>query len=205
MLVALLLVYGLRFRRFFIGLVVMLAVVGLLYVIVIEFAPRAVYERLIVTTQTDPTGSGRTRVYQVGIEAGMDSPIVGQGTGGFKTYTGGAMTYPHNLFIELFAEHGLGGLLAGGLLLLLLIKYSIRCVHLRPLVRAESDFVLALVIFGLGNSMFSSDLPPQLALWLGCGMLIGLDRMGKEEFEAADLQWSEEELAADGELAQVPQ
>jgi len=170
--------YGLRTRKLLIGSMALLLVFLIGYVVLTEYAPPAVYDRLVRSTTggTDPTMSGRTRLWALGLEQAAENPFVGNGTGGYNK-VGTALAYPHNLFIELCVEHGVWGLLASVLLLAYFMKYLVRCYRLRPLVGPAADWVVSIGVFGMVNAQFSGDLPAQYALWFGVGMMVGLDRL----------------------------
>lgn len=183
--VAVLVTYALRVRRMFIGMVIVGVVVAATAILLVQYAPPAVYDRLVYHTQLDPTGTGRMQIWQLAVQAFTEHPVMGLGTGGFQAYSGLASSYPHNLFLEIISELGIAGVLASALLVLLLVKNFIACLKLRPQLGPRCDFVLSMVVFGFINAMFSADLPVQYALWFGCGMMIGLQKLAENESASA--------------------
>jgi O-antigen ligase len=75
----------------------------------------------------DETGSWRLLVQAVAIEQGMETPVFGQGFGGYFEYyieaIGEVMNYPpHSMYVYLFQKTGLIGLLAYIVALFALIR-----------------------------------------------------------------------------------
>lgn len=66
-------------------------------------------QRVLMLTFEKQYDAGRIGLYDMAIEVGMESPIFGTGLAAFPVYTG--RNYPHNVFLEIFAEGGILGLL----------------------------------------------------------------------------------------------
>ena len=64
--------------------------------------------------------AGRDEIYSGALNMGMENPIVGNGLAAF--YTTGLGTYPHNIFLEIFAEGGSIGLLLFLMSLVVFVK-----------------------------------------------------------------------------------
>lgn len=175
---ALLAAYGLRTRKLLVSSLALVLVFVIGYIVLTEYAPPAVYDRLVRTTLvgSDPTMSGRTRLWAWGLEQAAASPLLGEGTGGYGV-TGASTAYPHNVFIELCVEHGVWGLVASVLLMAYFIKYLVRCYRLRPAAGPAADWVLSIGVFGMVNAQFSGDLPAQYALWFGLGLMVAMHRL----------------------------
>lgn len=112
----------------------------------------------------------------------LDSPIWGQGTGGYRmissqiyadvTQCGVSCIHPHNQYLFFAVEHGLLGLGAYVLLLVALVRGAIRCQRGPRAMLA--GFLTVLVVDGFINSpfwvtterhLFASMLPLLMASW----------------------------------------
>ena len=73
--------------------------------------PQTSIDRLTTTSDELSEGdlNGRRQIWDVGIEAFLESPIVGSGSGVFKTISGGKVA--HNTYLSVLAEMGIIGLL----------------------------------------------------------------------------------------------
>jgi O-antigen ligase len=192
---AVLFTYALRVKKLMAGMLVGAVVVVTAYVILTQFAPQAVRDRLLVKTTHDPTGTGRMGIYEVALQIALDSPLTGIGTSSFSTQYGTgeeSAVHPHNLFLELFVGHGILGLAAAIVLTLMLATYIFRCVKARPVLGARCDFAMSLVIYGFVNAMFSADLGGQDVLYFGAGMLVGLTRLAAQREAEADILWDQD-------------
>jgi O-antigen ligase len=173
--------YMLRARRVLIGLFVAGFVGVISYIVLTQFAPAQVYDRLVVQTLQDPTGSGRVFLLKTGLEAGASSPLIGVGTGGFSYFLAknDVRDYPHNIFIEMFADHGFLGVTLMIVMVALIVYLVIKGNRYRPYLGWRYDFVISVVVYGFVNAQLSGDLPGQTELWLGLGMLGGIVRQGE--------------------------
>jgi O-antigen ligase len=99
--------------------------------------------RVMKLTVEDQYTSGRDDLYHGALELAQENPILGCGLAGFRAVWG---TYPHNIFLEVFAESGVVG---GALLLGLLVtaafslKRNWRCVDRATLAAFCHIFVAA--------------------------------------------------------------
>lgn len=73
--------------------------------------------RIVELTFERAHTAGRERLFQQAIEIGAEHPILGTGAGGYNALTGDH--YPHNWFLELFAEGGAIALTLGIVMLAL--------------------------------------------------------------------------------------
>jgi O-antigen ligase len=119
---------------------------------------------------SDPGGTAgeRLQFYKQALEGFAEQPFVGWGLGSFSVYaTGRDMSlYPHNFVLQVAMEQGLLGLAA-------LVGFAGALVRaLRKTIaatRGEWIFFLWIILFLLGDAMFSGDLD-QRPLLLWCGM-----------------------------------
>lgn len=110
----------------------------------------------------DEAIESRIEGYKVGVQMISDSPLIGRGFGGFKSFYKGnkigyIINYPHNIFIEAFAEMGAAGLLLIIFLIIVILKKSFDI----------SYQLFAVIIFSLWLAQFSKDIPSQTTLWVG--------------------------------------
>ena len=116
-----------------------------------ELALALFEDRVLILLFVDQFFSYRDVLFLEAIRAGLQSPILGLGLAGFEevgTYGG----YPHNMFLEAFAEGGLPGLL---LLCLPFMRYLAR--WLRGMGLGDS-----LTVAGLGLLVVSSSISGDL-------------------------------------------
>ena len=101
----------LRVSRAFVSIAILVAlgVFGALYTDVGQSAVAAFEHRVLDLTLGQDYDSGRAGLYQSAIDLGLQSPVIGHGVGAFKAH--GLGVYPHNLFLEAFAEGGFLGVL----------------------------------------------------------------------------------------------
>jgi O-antigen ligase len=113
----------------------------------------------------DRYDSGRSDVYLSAWELGRESPLFGIGLAGFEIV--GNHVYPHNLFLEVFCEGGIVGLV---LLLLVLGPAMVAIVRRRagPAPRDYAAFVVALI-----SAQFSGDLYDSRAVFV-FGILVSV-------------------------------
>lgn len=102
--------------------------------------------------------SGRGTLFELAVRLGMDEPVLGGGLGSFMYYSGGS--YPHNLFLEAFAEGGVVGLF-------------LLCLTLVPVMRVfwsgrrgPDAAAVGVVVLCVVSSMFSGDVFDSRNIWL---------------------------------------
>jgi O-antigen ligase len=107
----------------------------------------------------------------------LQSPLVGQGTGGFRAGDETAFIYPHNIFAELLSENGIIGFGLFTVILFVGFGSAIRVLRKRPrpdygLSAAEwryhkscMSIMLAFSLLYFGNAQTSFDLPGNAGLW----------------------------------------
>lgn len=115
----------------------------------------------------DEAIESRIEGYKAGLQMISDSPIIGVGFGGFKSIykgnkIGSIINYPHNIFIEAFAETGMAGLLLFIFLIIVILKKSFDV----------SYQLFAVIVFSIWLAQFSKDIPCQTTLWAGLAFII---------------------------------
>ena len=138
--------------------------------------PEDVQRSLSVITGSEGglSSNGRFELWSSAWRAFLDHPLGGIGTGGFAAVNPSEV-YPHNLVLEVASELGLVGLV----LLAATLAYAVAALvaawrrgaaEARPTVA----LVAALLASTLFNSLVSSNLPTNNALWLAFGLAGGL-------------------------------
>lgn len=102
----------------------------------------------------------------------VENPIFGSGTNAFRYMHG---MYPHNLFFEIMAEHGLFGLIS-----LLVIVYGNIVTSILLLRKSDyqvlpySILTIVLWIYGFLNAQVTGDINSNHMFWVFSGMLLAL-------------------------------
>lgn len=120
-------------------------------------AQEAFAYRVLYLTFEQQYSSGRTELYAQAYEMGMDNPVFGVGLNGYRYYVG---IYPHNLFLETFAEGGTIGLL---LLALPLLGGAIGLLSLRGRLNTVA---VAAAAHAFTSAQFSGDLYDSRGIFL---------------------------------------
>jgi len=109
----------------------------------------------------------RLLLYSKALEYFLGSPVLGAGTGAMVARTGG---YAHNMFLELAAENGLPGLIAGGIFLSSVLYYSFLSLSRvqNPICILFSGYAL----FYLVCAQFSMTLSHLKHLHFAAGLLV---------------------------------
>lgn len=127
---------------------------------------------------------GRSRLYAKAVELTAENPVLGYGSGGFFLYSYVLMNqeekYPHNIFLELSAEVGLGPPLALAVaVLFVLVAVARRAWGTSSEVDRRLMYVLAgLFLLGLFEVQFSGDINENRSFWLMFGMVWLVARHG---------------------------
>ncbi len=120
--------------------------------VVYASAPQSVSERMFSNWFDEGEGGTiRITMFKTCLAGFFDSPIIGQGTGGWPTYAFGidAYDYPHNMFGEMLLEGGLLGFIPFLLIWGFIVGRIIRILRTYP-VGTE---IYGLAIFGAGLVM----------------------------------------------------
>jgi O-antigen ligase len=120
------------------------------------------------------SSNGRGQLWHDSLQAFMQHPLFGIGTGGFA-HLDPIDLFPHNLFLELGAELGILGILAAAVVVLgaaraLWTVAQQGAAELRP----ELAVVAALLVAAFVNAQVSGDVSTNSDLWLACGLALGL-------------------------------
>lgn len=144
-----------RRQRVFISL---LAIAGILAII--PFIPANSVERLLTTGQEISTGAlgGRSHIWRMGLQTFAEHPVLGVGSGAFKTAVG-IGNVAHNTFVSILTETGIVGLA----LFLGMVGFSVIQAQKHPPTGVRFWLTL-LAIWGLGASTLS--LETRKVTWL---------------------------------------
>lgn len=134
---------------------------------------------------------GRALLYYAAADTIAQKPILGVGLSGFRAYIGGiAGSYPHNIFLEIWAEVGILGLLA--LVMLLFIPYW---AIYKGLLKNRGDpetyiltfMVLVGYVINLSYAQFIGQITSHKPLWVFMGLLLALDQINLAKMQGGDL------------------
>jgi O-antigen ligase len=130
---------------------------------------------------------GRSRMYEKAIELARENPVLGFGSGGFFLYSYVLMDqeekYPHNIFLELAAELGLGPPIALGVaVLFVLLALGRRAWTAQSDRDRRLTFVLGgLFLNNLFAVQFSGDINDNRVFWATFGVALLVARYGIPE------------------------
>ena len=152
-------------NRFTIGILLAGAfVVGILVMFFDVSSISGLDRRLNLQALSDvSTATGRTWIWAVAIQAGLENPLFGQG-GDYWTlatrlqYGLSGASHAHNLFLQVFSRAGLTGLLALIVFVYYLVRYSVRAAKI---TRGGS---LALMVLFFFRAMFEVPIQPNSIL-----------------------------------------
>jgi O-antigen ligase len=157
----------------------MARVVGVLIalgtVAIVTLVPGSALERALSVFGGDTVGGGEVRrvtLWHEAVQAASQNLWTGLGTGGYAAIEPHGLLYPHNIFLEVFAELGLFALV---LLVLALGAGTLRVASIAFSRRPGSSvagLMTALLVFAIFNACFSGDLTTngQIWVWLGIGL-----------------------------------
>lgn len=91
--------------------VTFLVVIGASFTPLAERAQTMFMKRVVNLTVHKQHTSGRDQIIERAIDVGMSSPIIGTGLNGFGSSLLGGDAYPHNFYVEFFAEGGTIGII----------------------------------------------------------------------------------------------
>jgi hypothetical protein len=140
----------------------------------VRFVPRKYYAAaavtgvmLIATAAFIRPGSffGRVDIWADGVRIFLDHPLVGAGTGSFRSLTSTGMSTAHNVFITIAAENGVLGLAA-------FIAWLVALVPL--VVKSASPYKFHLLAFTVQQLVDDQWLHPVTAILLGAVMAVTL-------------------------------
>lgn len=122
----------------------------------------------LTSSNMGTSATSRVEAYRTALEVGLDEPLLGVGTGGFKTV--GELLYPHNFFLELFSENGLLGLTWGLLLAVSALYLASLAVTRGTSARSNAFGYFALTLFLL----HFLEAQVSFTLWMQKGLFISL-------------------------------
>ncbi|OGE73948.1 MAG: hypothetical protein A3I07_04215 [Candidatus Doudnabacteria bacterium RIFCSPLOWO2_02_FULL_42_9] len=154
------------------------AVIGVLALLLIS----SIRDRITLGI-SDSSTNARLELMGIGVNKILDNPFLGNGLYGFRTtqaeagYTGEIHNYPHNLFLALWVELGLLGILSFAWIINLALKQYQKSAfakasadkHPQLIKFAASIFILTVLIHGLvDTSYFKNDLA--LLFWFAISL-----------------------------------
>lgn len=146
----------------------------------------------------DSTSALRLKMWQSALHIFKEHPLLGVGTAGYTrahtvTYKFAEIHYPHNIVLEMAADHGVIGLvLLLGFLGSIGRAFIVAASNHKQTAREDPIFSFAAMtlIFAFLNAQLSGDVPSNSSLWLAGGLIYGLalePSMGKVEMEGPSL------------------
>jgi exopolysaccharide production protein ExoQ len=154
-------------------LVSTIAMLGISGALAVAFVPDTLIQRFSTTSESvqDLSLGGRFRLWQAGIHAFFQRPVMGYGTAAYKqaiTPEMGSLTQlAHNSYISVLVEEGIVGLMLFLLMFLLVVGPILR------LPRLERRFTLVLLAT-LMVAMSPLTWEDQKPVWIILGVLIGM-------------------------------
>lgn len=152
------------------------AIAGAIVFIVISGSNLAA--RVSAPTTTDIVSTaGRFAAWLQSFRDFLSSPLIGIGTGSFRIeFFMLTIIYPHNIVLEMTAEHGIVGLCLISAFLILSLRYAFKNIKTYDRAGAFvntqlSIAVLSLYLYALWNAMFSGDITANPLLWLASGFI----------------------------------
>lgn len=129
----------------------------------------------------------RSRILDMAMDAFRQSGLWGLGTGGFSQLfsIGDQRFYPHNIFLELYLENGLPGLVIWlGFLIVLLGRWTGWRKRLAGHQGSQVERILlrlvaAQFVFHMVNAQFSGDIFVNQWIWLWAGVLVAWAPRGR--------------------------
>jgi O-antigen ligase len=144
-------------------------------VVAVTYVPQTLMERLASTTTEVEGGrlGGRWKIWQAGLKAFAQKPIVGYGPSAFKRAIDPWLLQKnqvaHNSFLSVLVESGLVGLL---LFLMMFLAVAVAVLKLPPLERRVALVLLA----ALGTSMMPLSSEESKRVWFVLAALVALSQ-----------------------------
>jgi O-antigen ligase len=163
---------------------VVAALVAIGTVAVVALVPASAIERAFSAFGGDTVGAGevpRLTLWHEAIQAASNNLWTGLGTGGYAAIEPHGLLYPHNIFLEVFAELGLFALA------LLVIAIGVGTLQVASVAFSRrrgaswAALMTALLVFAIFNACFSGDLATngQIWVWLGIGLAQAAAPLGR--------------------------
>jgi O-antigen ligase len=164
-------------------------ILGLLFCIFVfsvlpwDMLPNQFHEVFSHVFKITPTAiaESRSNDWLIGIELWKLSPLLGSGTGSYAWYYCGfdVRQYPHNMLIEVLAEHGL----IGFTILIGLIVTTIRTIlrlQIQNQFKNECLFVKYFFIYAFLTTLSSLEISNQQTFWVAVGLVFATLNWGNE-------------------------
>lgn len=157
--------------------VIVIATISLVGVVGLLFAGEVFLSRaLALSRQAYMSIDTRLVFMERGIRIAMENSVTGIGFANYETYVNAPFhEYPHNQFIEVWAETGLGGLVSYALILAVLLRRNYVAMRNSPTAfdRGLYTGVFGAIIFFIMHSLFEDMLgaPPVLLTFM---IIIGI-------------------------------
>ena len=126
--------------------------------------------------------SGRLSRFDVAFEMIKSKPIFGSGIDSFSYFTGAPENYPHNIFLEIFSELGIIGLMSFILLISsALLKFPYKSLTLKSKYQNISWSIFAMFIFSLINANISGNIQGNRITFALCAILVAFSDIYKRD------------------------
>lgn len=117
------------------------------------------------------SSSGRDKLYKLALQMGEENFLLGNGIGTYREIRG---TYPHNLFLEIYVQFGIVGIIIFSLVIIkLLFKIKLK-------KEEEYSILIILFILSIPRLMLSSSLWERPEFWGAIGYLLYLSQERKK-------------------------
>ena len=156
---------------------IVLAVISIAGVVGLLFAGDIFLSRVLATSRQAYMSIDTRLVFlRRGIEIAMGNSVTGIGFANYETYVNAPFReYPHNQFIEVWAETGLGGLLSYALILVVLLRRNYIAMRNSSTAFGKALYtgVVGSIVFFVVHSLFEDMLgaPPALLTFM---VIIGI-------------------------------
>lgn len=122
----------------------------------------------------------RKAIFKQAYELGNANIFNGVGTGGFDLYSI-QYRYPHNIFLEIFSEQGMLGIVIFFILISIIIYHIIS--KLRFNIQVQEIFIIAVFIYLFINAQFSMDISSNSNLFIIGFILVVMSNKNSSDFK----------------------
>jgi len=135
----------------------------------------------LIGSQEGVSSNGRLELWGRAVDAFLEQPLLGLGTGGFAELEP-VFQYPHNILLESAAELGVVGLVAVAVLLAATAaRLSAVWRSSVGATRAHTALTGGFFAAGLVNALLSDAIEGTAQLWLAAGLAAGLEARGDDQ------------------------
>lgn len=130
------------------------------------------YTQMWKSPAEDPGFKARVELFTRGIKLFSTSPIIGIGTGGFRS--GEVGTWTHNIFLETMVEWGIIGLSIFCVFVFLTSKYALKLIRTSEFpesIRNLTTILFSCFIFYLAGAQVSCNISDNARIWLFSGLI----------------------------------